>query len=435
MPLAKAVVPPQTANISLKQIINTVFTRGASTAINFMIAVLIARHAGAAVKGDVTLLITITYFFIFFSNILGGQALVYLIPRNKIELLVVPAYIWTAFISIVGFAFLQSTFLIKANHVTSITVLSFLSSVISIHQTVLFAKKEIQKANRLTVVSLALQLTGILFCFYQLGISNAFAYIYASLAAYTLTAIYSFDLARTHIRFADFRKDFSWTELKESFRYGLLFQFTEILQLLNLRYYFFQLGIQQGAQYLGVYSVGIALLEAVWIIPRSISSVHYVSTSNSVEVQKELQRTINLVKLSIAISAVGLFFIFCIPSSAIVYVFGDGFKQVKHSIRFLFPGILVYNFLLVVSSFYYGIGKYRPLILANATGAIALIILSYFLLPPYVISGAGLAASVSFSIASFVLFVQFVITYKISLSQFVYTKHDWKRFVALVKNL
>lgn len=418
----------------MNQIINTVFTRGASTAINFLIAVLIARHAGAAVKGDVTLLITITYFFIFFSNILGGQALVYLIPRNKIELLVVPAYLWTVLVSIAGFVFLQSTFLIKAHHVTGITVLSFLSSIISIHQTVLLAKKQINVSNRLTVLSLALQLAGILACFYLFDISDAFAYIYASLAAYLITAVYSFTLAHQHIRFTDFRKDFTWKELKESFRYGLLYQFTEILQLLNLRYYFFQLGIQQGVQYLGVYSVGIALLEAVWIIPRSISSVHYVSTSNSVEVERELQRTINLIKLSMAVSAVGLLVIFCIPSSAIVYVFGDGFKQVKHSIRFLFPGILVYNFLIVVSSFYYGIGKYVPLIIANIVGAVSLIILSYFLLPPYVISGASLAATVSFSIASFVLFVQFVISYKISLSKFIYTKQDWERFVALVKN-
>ncbi len=343
-----------------------------------------------------------------------------------------PAYIWTIIVSLLGLLLLKTTFVIKAQHVTSITALSFLSSVVSIHQTVLLAKREIQRSNRLTVISLILQLAGISICFFMLNISNAFAYIYSSFIAYFITAVYSFALAHTHIRFKNFSKDFSWQELKESFKYGLLFQLTEILQLLNLRYYFFQLGIQQGPQYLGVYSVGIALLEAVWIIPRSISSVHYVSTSNSDELQKELQRTISLVKLSFAISAVGLFVVFCVPSSLIVYVFGEEFKQVKHSIRFLFPGIWVYNFMIVVSSFYFGIGRYLPLIVSNAIGSLVLMVLSYFLLPPYVISGAGLAASVSFGAASLVLFLQFIVTNKIPLRQFLYNAEDWQRFKNLI---
>lgn len=401
-----------------KQIIYTVFSRGASTALNFFIALLIARHAGPAIKGDVTLLITTLSFFIFFSNIMGGQALVYLIPRNKIELLTIPAYLWSVVIALIGFFLLRYTNIIHANHIPSLAVLSIFSSIINIHQTILLAKKKISTSNLVSVLSLMLQVAGVLFCFYFLRISDAYAYIYASLAAYFLTAIVSFFLVKHWISFMAFKKDFSWNELKQSFRYGMLYQLVEVLQLINLRYYFYQLGLQQGIQYLGIYSIGISILEAVWIIPRSISTVHYVVTSNTQEIKNEVQRTVQLIKWSLVFCAAALLLIYLVPSPLYTFVFGQGFADVKHSMRFLFPGILVYSIPIVISSFYFGIGQYKPLIISNATGAATLIIFSFILIPKYVMSGAGLAASISFSAASVILFLFFIIENKIQPSAF-----------------
>lgn len=401
-----------------KQIIYTVFSRGASTALNFFIALLIARHSGPVVKGDVTLLVTTISFFIFFSNIMGGQALVYLIPRNKIELLTIPAYAWSVVIALIGFIFLRYTSIIHANHVPSLAVMSLLSSFINIHQTILLAKKKISTANLVTVLSLMLQVTGVLFCFYFLRISDAYAYIYASLVAYSLTALTSFFLVKHWVYFSALKKDFSWSELKQSFRYGLLYQLIEILQLFNLRYYFYQLALQQGIQYLGIYSIGISILETVWIIPRSISTVHYVSTSNSKEIESEAQRTVELTKSGVLFCTIALLFIYFIPSSVYVFVFGAGFSDVKHSMRFLFPGILLYSVPLIISSFYFGIGKYKPLLISNSVGSATLIIFSFILIPKYVMSGAGLAASISFATASFTLLTIFMFDQKIKVSAF-----------------
>jgi O-antigen/teichoic acid export membrane protein len=377
------------------------------------VALLIARHAGPAVKGDVTLLVTTLSFFIFFSNIMGGQALVYLIPRNKIELLAVPAYLWSMVIALLGFVLLRYTAIIHANHIPSLAVLSLLSAFINIHQTILLAKQKINNANLVAVLSLLLKVSGVLFCFYYLGISDAYAYIYSALFAYTITAVVSFFLIKHWVHFGLFAQHFSCAELKQSFRYGVLFQLVEILQLLNLRYYFYQLGLQQGIQYLGIYSVGISILEAVWIIPRSIATVHYTATANSGQVKEEALRTAGLLKWGFGLSALALLVIYAVPSQVYVFVFGHGFADVKHSIRFLFPGILVYSLLLVVSSFYFGIGQYKPLIAANAVGAASLIGFSFLLLPTYVMSGAGLAATLSFTAATAVLLVWFMAEQKI----------------------
>lgn len=402
-----------------KQIAYTVISRGASTALNFFIALLFARHSGPAVKGDVTLIVTTLSFFIFFSNIMGGQALVYLIPRNKIEILAVPAYFWSFAVAGVGFMFLRYTSIIHVNHITSVALLSLFSSFICIHQTILFAKQEINAANFITVLSVLLQCLGVLVCFYLLHISNEYAFIYASLAAYVVATIISFYLVRKQIHFSAFFNVFSWHELRQSFRYGLLFQLVEILQLLQLRYYFFQLGLQQGVQYLGIYSIGISVLEAVWIIPRSINTVHYVATSNSDEIKNKALQTVSYIKISLALCALVLLFIYFIPSQVYVFVFGQGFSDVKHSMRFLFPGVWIYAVPIVISSFYLGIGSYRPLIFTNLIGTGTLIVFSFFLIPTYVMSGAGLAASISFAVASLVLLVYFMHEQKISFSQFL----------------
>ena len=401
-----------------KQIIYTVLSRGASTALNFFIALLVARHAGPAVKGDVTLLITTLSFFIFFSNIMGGQALVYLIPRNKIELLTIPAYAWSVVIALIGFLFLRYTSIIQTNHIPSLAALSILWSFISIHQTILLAKNKISNSNLVSILSLLFQVSGVLVCFYFLRINDAYAYIYSSLISYALTGIVSFFMVKHWIHFSAFKKDFSWNELKQSFRYGLLYQLVEILQLLNLRYYFYQLGLQQGIQYLGIYSIGISILEAVWIIPRSMATVHYVFISNSTEIKREAQITVQLTKWSLLLCSAALLLIYLIPSPVYVFVFGQGFADVKHSMRFLFPGILIYSIPVVISSFYFGIGKYKPLIIANAMGTLTLIAFSFILIPKYVMSGAGLAASISFAVASLVLFVFFMVDQKIRVSAF-----------------
>lgn len=399
-------------------ILNTILVRAVSTVLNFMVALLIARHAGPAVKGEVTLLVTTIWFFIFFSNILGGQVLVYLVPRNKTELLVIPAYIWCFIIAGFGFLLLKSTVLVQANHVTSVTILSLLSSIISIHQTVLLGRKQITNSNLLQLIPVFMQVAGVLFCFYFLHISDAYAYIYASGAAYGITLLASFLFVRNYISFRSFTTHFNLGALRESFRYGILFQIVEILQLFSLRYYFYQLGLQQGSQYLGVYSIGISILEAVWIIPRSMATVHYVSTSNSTEMQKEIDRTILLSKVSFVLCAAALLIIGLVPSQVYTYVFGAGFQDVKHSMRFLYPGILIYSVPVVISSFYLGTGNYKPLIVSHLTGAITIVCFSLQLIPSFVMSGAGLAATIAFSFTSLTLSLYFVMDHQIPLKKF-----------------
>lgn len=401
-----------------REIINTVFTRAASTFLNFLTALIIARHAGPAVKGEVTLLITTVWFVVFVSNILGGPVLVYVIPRSSIEKLLGPSYLWSFITAGLCFAFLSIVNILPASFIIPVTAIALLSSLASIHQTILLGKKEIKRSNLVSIIMLLIQTAGVVVCFYALNVHNAYAFVYATLAAHAIGMLLSGYYLRNEIMALRFSSFTVSSELKSLIRHGFLYQLVEVLQLLNLRFYFFQLGLQQGNKYLGIYSIGISILEAVWLIPRAISTVHYVSTSNSAEIKQEAMRTVSLTQISFVVSGIALLLIWLVPAQVYVFVFGEGFADVKHSVRYLFPGILVYNLWLVISSFYFGTGNYKPLLVSNIAGVVSLVAFSAFLIPEYVMSGAGLSASLSFFTASIVLVAFFMQSQNIPLSAF-----------------
>ncbi|MCW5906914.1 MAG: polysaccharide biosynthesis C-terminal domain-containing protein [Chitinophagales bacterium] len=389
------------------QIVNTLFARAASTFLNFLIALVIARHAGPEVKGEVTLLITTVWFVLFFSNVLGGPVLVYVVPRSSIEKLLVPAYLWSVLVSLVALAFLYWFPTFPVSMAVPVAAIGLLSSLAGIHQTVLLAKKEINKSNFISLLPLALQTAGVLLCFYVLDVHDVNAYIYASLAAYAIAGIFSGVYIRNYVGRLQVSLSEVTAELVKLFQHGFMYQLVEILQLLNLRYYFFQLGLQQGNKYLGIYSIGISILESVWLIPRSMATVHYVSTSNTTEIEKEKTRTIRLAQISFIACGAALLLIWLVPNEVYVYVFGKGFSDVKHSVRFLYPGIWVYSVWHVLGSYYFGTGNYKPLLLSNLAGVVVLMVSSAFLIPQYVMSGAGLAATLSFAAATGLLVFYF----------------------------
>lgn len=386
-------------------VLHTIFTRTSSTVLNFAIALIIARHSGPLVKGEVTLLITIVSFYSFFSNIFGGQVLIYLIPNNKAERVILPAYLWSIIIALLGFVFLSFSNVCPSGLVLPVSILGLLSSLSGIHQTLLMARRQIYKANAITIIPLLFQACGLYLCFYQWNVNGSEAFVYPAIIGFGFTSFYGLWLAKPEFRETQHIATIRET-LREQFRHGLTFQLMEVLQLLHFRYYFFQLGLQQGTQYLGIFSVGISVLEAVWIVPRSMAAVNYVETSN--KKRQSTERTIFLMKLNAVITALALLVIFLTPNYFFIQVFGSGFAEVKHSIRFLYPGIFIYSFHFIMASYFLGKGIYKPILIANTIGFLTLIIAAFFLIPPYVMSGAGLSATISFVASTAALFIFFV---------------------------
>lgn len=386
-----------------RSITYTVFTKAVSTLLNFAIVLVIARHLGPHAKGDVTLITTTVTFFLFVSNITGGQVLVYLVPRAQLQHLVLPAYVWALITALLGVCLLWLTDIIPHTYIVPVAIISLLSSLLAVHQNILLARQKIVSYNFLNLFPIAIQAACMVFMFYVAHYSTVDAFIYATYAAYGFTLVFSFIQVNEEIPFKTIKPDALSNTFSFIVTHGLQYQLVEILQLLNLRFYFYVLTKQQGAAYLGIYSVGISILEAVWLISRSSQVVNYSTTANLPNKQKNADATLKLLKTSMLLSGIALFIIALIPSQVYVFIFGEGFSQLRHSVRLLFPGIWIYNIMLVISSLYMGMGNYKPLIIANAAGAGTMILCSYLLVPKFVMTGAGLAATISFTMASIVI--------------------------------
>jgi O-antigen/teichoic acid export membrane protein len=386
-----------------RSITYTVITKALSTLLNFAIVLVIARHLGPHAKGDITLITTTVTFFLFVSNITGGQVLVYLVPRSQLQDLILPAYVWSLVTALLGFIILWLTDIIPHTYIVPVGIVSLLTSLLAVHQNILLARQKILSYNFLNLFPIAIQAACMVFLFYVAEFNSVDAFIYATYAAYGFTLIFSFVQVNEEIPFKDIKPAAVNNTFSFIIKHGLQYQLVEILQLLNLRFYFYVLTKQQGIEYLGIYSVGISILEAVWLLSRSSQVVNYSNTANLPDKQKNTDATLKLLKTSMLLSGIALFIIALIPSQVYVFIFGEGFSQLRHSVRLLFPGIWIYNIMLVISSLYMGMGKYKPLIIANAAGALTMILCSYLLVPKFVMTGAGLAATLSFAVASIVI--------------------------------
>ena len=401
-------------------ITNTTFFRLLSTLFNFLIALFLSRFLGAKVKGDATIILTTITFLVFFCSFVGGQALVYLVPRFKVENLVIPAYIWTALVAGIAYLLFRHFQVFTWRRAFNISLLSALWSVANIHAAVLLAKQQIKKYNIVTLLPVVISFIGLVLCIFVYKYSDIYAYIYPLYIAYAIAAIVSFVYCYPYIAFGSVSGVFD--NLDSSLKYGAGFQAFDLLQLLNFRLYFYLLYHIQGASDLGLYSIGVSVLEVAWIFGRSVSTIHYSDFSNHQNEQLAVKQTLRYLKLTFLAASLCLLFIVLCPVQVYGFVFGSAFAYVKYTVKWLFPGILFYNVALVIQGLYLSKASYGRVIFAHLSALVCSVALCYLLIPTYYFSGASFAASVSFIVCALILLFFFMKDYKISLKDLILTK-------------
>ncbi|MFN8309053.1 MAG: hypothetical protein U0T73_03745 [Chitinophagales bacterium] len=378
---------------------------------------------GPKLKGDATIILTTVSFVVFFCSIVGGQSLVYLMPRANAPKLVWPSYVWTVAVCFSAFMVLSFFGIFSWKRSLNISFLSLLFSLVNIHASVLLAKQEIRKYNRLfglPVLLTLILLTVFLWCGYSTSI---YPYLYALYISYVITLIVSIWYCRSYFHAVPLQLLF--TDLDESFRHGTSYQLLELLQLLGFRFYFYLLYHLQGAHDLGLYSIGVSIVEFAWVFARSVSAVHYADFSNNGNGQVIIRETVRYLKFSLIVSFVFLLAVAVCPISIYSAVFGEKFTYVKYTVKWLFPGIWMYNVVLVIQSYYLSRGSYSKLIVSHLAGTLIMVLGCYFLIPTYFFSGASAAASLSFIITSLILLRLFMKDAKIKMSAFFLNQEDW----------
>lgn len=403
-------------------ITNTIFFRVLSTISNFLIALLLARFMGPTVKGEATILITTVTFLVFFCSFLGGHVLIYLVPRFRVENLIIPAYIWTVGVACISFILFSHFEIFTWRRSLNICTISVLSSIVNINEAVLLAKKEIRRYNILNILPVFITVIGLAASIFLYQSASIYGYFYPLYGAYAISVFVSFFYAGKYIRISTSAGVFD--DIDIALKYGMGYQIFELLQLLNFRLYFFLLYHLQGPSDLGLFSIGVSVLEAVWILGRSVFVIHYSDFSNSDNRIVAVRQTLRYIKIIFVISVVLLAVIALCPSSVYGSVFGASFAGVKYQVKWLFPGILMYSIALVIQSIYLSRGRYGKLIFAQLVSLVISVTLCYLWIPHYFYSGASAAASAAYITCAVIMLAFFMFDYKIPFSKLLISSED-----------
>ena len=402
----------------IKKIVNTFGTNVIVAVLNLLIAVIISQWLGAAGKGEQSIIITTVAFILLVCNIMGGASLVYLVPRTDNFKIIIPAYVWSLVVCFVVYFLSENLSQLSSFYNFHICLLTFISSLTAVNSMILLGHQKIEAKNLVAVLQTAVLIISLLILFLFFHQKNITSYIIALYVSFTSAFILSCFLI---FKFLNKNKEVN-TPLKkvlwEMLRFGFLNQLSHITQLLSFRLSYYILLLFLGKDSVGVYSNAVSLVEAVWLISKSIATVQYARIANSDDDMYARQLTQKLLKSALFMSFLILIPMMLIPSSFYTFVFGKDFTHVNILIIILAPGVFFYNFSLIIGHYFSGKARYHINTMASASGLLVTVVLCLLLIPLLNVYGAAVAAVCSFITTSAVVFYVFHKETRLTLDSF-----------------
>jgi O-antigen/teichoic acid export membrane protein len=392
----------------VRKILGNFGVRLLSAILNLMIAIVVSQYLGATGKGEQSLVLTIIAIVTIFDNMVGGASIVYLTNKLRIRELFFTAYLWTILVSLACYFILLYAELVPSKFILSVLILSAISSIVSIHSSILLGKENLKSFNLLSFLVPLLTLTTLLVQFMLNWNRTAEAYVYALYTAYGVTFLISILLVTKHVRKdSDFQLANTWTTFKSLFFYGFQNQLAHVFQLLSFRISYFFLERYCGEAEVGIYSNAVSVIESIWMISTSISLWQYAKISNSTDFNYTKSITEQLTKYGLLTAFVALIVLLFIPSSFYSWLFGKEFNGLNELMFYLAPGIWVFNYALIIGHYFSGHGKYYVNAIASGIGFVVTCIAAYYFIPMLKIQGAAITASISYFVTSLVVILYF----------------------------
>ena len=392
----------------VRKILGNFGVRLLSAIMNLMIAIVVSQYIGATGKGEQSLVLTMIAIVTIFDNMVGGASIVYLTNKLRIRELFFSAYLWTILVSVACYCILLYVELVPTKFILSVLILSAISSIVSIHSSILLGKENLKSFNLLSFLVPLLTLSALLLQFTLNWNRTAEAYVYALYLAYGVTLLISILLIANHVRKDSvFQLSSTWSTFKSLFYYGFQNQLAHVFQLLSFRISYFFLERDCGEAEVGIYSNAVSVIESIWMISTSISLWQYAKISNSTDVNYTKNITEQLTKYGLLTALGALTVLLFIPSQFYSWLFGKEFHGLNELMFYLAPGIWVFNYALIIGHYFSGHGKYYVNAIASGIGLVVTCMAAYYFIPTLKIQGAAITASLSYFVTSLVVILYF----------------------------
>ncbi|MBK6962861.1 MAG: polysaccharide biosynthesis C-terminal domain-containing protein [Bacteroidales bacterium] len=378
----------------IRRIVSTTASRLLTALVNLAIVWLSARSLGAEGMGTISLIILGISINQMISALVGGSALVYLVPRHPLRQLLMPAWIWAIMVSAGGSLLLGLFDLVPAEYITDLFWISLLQSYFTINQNVLLGKEKVFHFNLMAVAQVLLVLLSLGILFVGFSIYTVKSYVTALYISYGIVFLISYLLI---FKFIERQKWWSGRILKEAFRFGGYLQAASFMQLFNYRLSYYIIEKYFDRATLGVFSIGVQISESVWIISKSIAMVQYARIANSNDPVYSRDLTAAFIRITAVLTLIILGVLLLLPSGFFVLIFRSDFSGLHNVILSLSGGILAVAISLMLSHYFSGSGRPWHNTISSGIGLVFTLVLGFTLIPLLGITGAGITASVAYT--------------------------------------
>ncbi len=411
------------------KILHTFFSKGLVGLCNLALLILTTNFLGAEGRGSISIIITSITLLIVFCNVLGGSILVYLVPRFPLSQLIVPSALWAFLISGIGTLILWFTGLVEHKFLLHIFLLSCINAWMGNNIMVLVAKQRIVASNILGVLQALIVLCVSFVFFVWLDKRDEISFIIALYVAYGSMLLLSQVMVNPYYENEKFSN--LGSQISKMFNYGLMVQVGSILTLFIYRMSYYMIEQSWGKAELGVYSVGVTLSEAIWLIGGSIALNLFSKVSNTEDRVEAQEITLRLTRISFFLTVLVVLPLLVLPVGVFSFVFGDEFSGVKPVILFLAPGIVLFSMNAVLNHYFSGTAQYKICTSSSATGFVIALSLNFLLIPQYGMMGAAIASSTAYTAMTIFQIVSFKRQSGRSLGEFIFRLED---FIWIKKN-
>ena len=402
-------------------IIQTFLSRFLILVLNFGLVIFSTNIWGSEGKGIISILVADLAIIGFFANIFVGSSVTYFSSKYKTEQILLYAYSWSVIVGFaipVIFSFTQHS----AQNLNYLIVLSVIFSLLNSNINLFVGKQNINKFNVYTILQQALHLFFIVVLLYFFKKTEVSTYFVAQIFCYLVLFIFSsFELLK-NINISNI--SFSKNIVKSLFNYGWKTQLSAFVQFLNYRLSYYFLEYFKGIASVGVFSVGVAFSEAIWMVSRSLSVILYSDVVNSKNHQDSIEKTKISLRISFLITLVSLIAILIIPAQVYVFIFGKEFNHTKQIILLLSPGILAIAVSNIIGHYFAGVNQLLILNIKSIIGLVFTIISSFYFIPKWGILGACIVTTISYFLSSSILFWKFYQITTFRVSDFILSKSE-----------
>lgn len=406
-----------------KKIFYTFSAKSFTSLLSLVIVIITARYLGAEGRGVISIFVLNVAYVLMFIEFAGGGALVYLLPRFNFYQLIVPAYTWAFIWAGLVSTLFSVTGLSPPEYHLHLFFISLIHGVNAINNAMLLGYQRIKAYNISGVVQVLILLVAfyILLEHYQILDFNAylFALYISCLAGLGITSVYLFKEIQP-VATQRFR-----SVMKEMFSKGFFVQIGNFLQLFNYRLSYYILEFYFGSASVGIYSTGVSLAEALWLVSKSIAMVQYARISNSIDAEYNRVLTIKLVKFTLVATIALLIPFLILPERFYVLLFKhENFAEVRQVIIYLSVGVATFSVSGMFSHFFSGTGKFYINTYASGIGFVITVVAGIIIIPRYGILGAGVTATFSYLAITIYQLAVFCKQTSTDLSEFIPRKDD-----------